>query len=413
MSAASTTPTGDTAVSTDSGYRSPLLDLPGAVAASPPDAGVAAHYGDPLREQRRAQTDAVLVDRSHRGVVRVGGPDRLGWLHSLASQHLSELRPMWGTEALLLSPHGHVEHHLFVADDGEATWLDVEPGRAGALLAFLESMRFLLRVEPADVTDRTAVLALLGPRAAELLAGALGDEAAGGDVPAHWLAEPVSAAELAARGGTGAEGGRYPLARFGPGVLARRLPYGVDLLVERSELVSLAERLLAAGITPGGVDAFEAARIADGRARLGVDSDHRTIPHETSWLADAVHLDKGCYRGQETVARVHNLGRPPRRLVRLHLDGALAAPGSPVTAAGRQVGYVGTSRMHAELGPVALAMVRRSVPDDAALVVSDPDGHEVAAQIDPGSGPFRPQRPARPRPPRAGPGAPPPPPPPP
>ncbi|ONH30269.1 glycine cleavage system protein T [Pseudofrankia asymbiotica] len=385
-----------------------MLDLPGAVAADGPDAGVAAHYGDPLREQRRAAAGAALVDRSHRGVLRVGGADRLTWLHSLTSQHLSALRPMRGTEALLLSPHGHVEHHLVLADDGATTWIDVEPGPAGAaggsseadsLLAFLESMRFLLRVEPADATATTAVLSVLGPRAAAAVAGALGGDTPGGDalggktddggVPADWAAPPAGGAA-----GLPAEAGPYPLARFGPGVLARRMPYGVDLLVERAQLGDVAARLRAAGVEPAGVEAFEAERVAAHRPRLGVDTDHRTIPNEVSWLTSAVHLDKGCYRGQETVARVQNLGRPPRRLVLLHLDGALAAPGSPVTAAGRQVGFAGSSRMHAELGPIALAMLKRTVPDDAALVVADPDGHEVAAQIDPDSGPVRPDRPA-------------------
>ncbi|MBL7491301.1 folate-binding protein YgfZ [Frankia sp. AgB1.9] len=370
------------------GYRSPLLGLPGAVAADGVDAGVAAHYGDPLREQRLASTGAVLVDRSHRGVVRVTGPDRLTWLHSLTSQHLSALRPLRGTEALLLSPHGHVEHHLVLADDGQTTLIDVEPaGGAGALTRFLESMRFMLRVEPADVTATTAVLSLVGPEAAAMVAQTLGD--GGADVPADWAAPTGDEAV-----GLPAEAGRYPVARFGPDVLARRMPYGVDLLVERSGLVSVAERLRAAGATAAGLDAFEAIRIAAQRPRLGADTDHRTIPNEVSWLTGAVHLDKGCYRGQETVARVQNLGRPPRRLVLLHLDGAVAAPGSPVTTAGRQVGFVGSSRMHAELGPVALAMVKRSIPDDAPLVVNDPDGHEVAAQIDPDSGPVRPDRPA-------------------
>ncbi|MBL7496002.1 CAF17-like 4Fe-4S cluster assembly/insertion protein YgfZ [Frankia nepalensis] len=369
------------------GYRSPLLDLPGAVPAEGPDAGVAAHYGDPLREQRRAAAGAAVVDRSHRGVARVGGPDRLSWLHNLASQHLSALRPMRGTEALLLSPHGHVEHHLVIADDGAATWIDVEPGGAAGLVAFLESMRFLLRVEPADVTATTAVLSVLGPRAAEAVADALGGGA--DEVPAGWSAPPAEAA-----GGLPEEAGRYPLARLDPAVLARRMPYGVDLLVERARLSTVVDRLRVAGVEPAGIDAFEADRIAAHRPRLGADTDHRTIPHEVGWLTAAVHLDKGCYRGQETVARVHNLGRPPRRLVLLHLDGAVAAPGSPVTAAGRQVGFVGSSRMHAELGPIALAMLKRAVPDDAALVTADLDGHEVAARIDPDSGPVRPDRPA-------------------
>jgi hypothetical protein len=172
------------------------------------------------------------------------------------------------------------------------------------------------------------------------------------------------------------------------------MPYGLDLLVERSSLVETVDRLRAAGVTPAGIDAFEAARIVVHRPRLGVDTDHRTIPHEVGWLTDAVHLDKGCYRGQETVARVHNLGRPPRRLVLLHLDGAVAATGSPLTAAGRTVGFVGSSGTHTELGPVALGMVKRSVPDETDLVATDAEGHQIAARIDPDSAPTQPDRPA-------------------
>ena len=381
--------------------RSPLLDRPGAVPASPPDAGVAAHYGDPLREQRLAETAAVVVDRSNRDVVRVDGPDRLSWLHSLTSQHLAELAPMRGTEALLLSPHGHVEHHLVVADDGASTWLDVEPGTAAALVGFLESMRFLLRVEPVDAGGQTAVLSLLGPRSDEVVEAVFG--AAAVPPAAERTTAPDAAGAVTtgpypvtrARTGAGDEGGDGGGATAGAGdTLVRRMPYGLDLLVPRAGLADVVDRLTAAGAGLAGLAAFEALRIADRRPRLGLDTDHRTIPHEVGWLASAVHLDKGCYRGQETVARVHNLGRPPRRLVLLHLDGAVAAAGCQVTAGGRSVGFVGSSQMHHELGPIALAVVKRSVAADTPLVVSDPDGNPVAAAIDPDSGPALPERPA-------------------
>ena len=284
---------------------SPLLSRPGAVAADGVDAGVAAHYGDPLREQRRAASGRGITDRSNRDVIRVGGPDRLTWLHSLTTQHLSALPPGTPTEALVLSPHGHVEHHLVLVDDGETTWAHVEPGTADALLAFLESMRFLLRVEPARADD-LAVLTV-----------------------GH-----------------------------------------ADLLVPRASLDEAWDAQLAEGATPLGMWGYEALRVEARRPRLGFETDHRTIPHEVGWLDNAVHLDKGCYRGQETVARVHNLGRPPRRLVLLHLDGSadrLPAQGSPVTWEGTQVGFTGTAARHWELGPIALALVKRNTPDDAPL----------------------------------------------
>jgi len=135
------------------------------------------------------------------------------------------------------------------------------------------------------------------------------------------------------------------------------------------------------GAAPAGFDAYEALRVEARRPRLGADTDHRTIPNELPWLRTAVHLDKGCYRGQETVARVHNLGRPPRRLVLLHLDGVsevLAPPGTPVLAGTREVGRAGTVVRHHELGVIALALVKQSVKADTALAV----GGAVAA-VDP------------------------------
>ena len=306
---------------------SPFLHRPGAVPADPPDSGVAAHYGDPLREQRLLDAGDALVDLSHRDVVRVRGADRLSWLHSLTTQHLTALAPGVGTEALVLSPHGHIEHALYLVDDGEATWMHVEPGAATPLVAFLEKMRFLLRVEVEDLSASHAVV---------------------------WA----------------------PRRRPGlDAVVVRTGPLGVDHVVERASLASVAALPHDA---VAGVWAYEALRVAARQPRVGSESDHRTIPHELGWLERAVHLDKGCYRGQETVARVHNLGRPPRRLVLLHLDGSeveLPPRGAAVTLAadpgGRPVGFVGTAARHFELGPIALALVKRSTPVDAPLVVAD------------------------------------------
>jgi folate-binding protein YgfZ len=301
---------------------SPLLSRPGAVAADGVDAGVAAHYGDPLREQRALAAGQALVDLSHRGVVRIAGPDRLTWLHSLTSQHLTDLAPGGWTQALVLSPQGHVEHHLTLVDDGDAVLAHVEPGTAPALVAFLQKMQFLLRVEVSDVTEAYAVVWSDG----------------------CWSLRP------------------------------------------RAELAEVDAPL-------AGLEAYEALRVELREPRLGVDTDHRTIPHEVGWLTTAVHLDKGCYRGQETVARVWNLGRPPRRLVLLHLDGSdstLPAVGSDLVLDGRTVGRVGTAARHHELGPIALALVKRQVADDAALLA---DG--VPACIDAAAVEDVPESPAR------------------
>jgi folate-binding protein YgfZ len=292
-----------------------VLSRPGAVAGQPPDDGVAWHYGDPFGEQRLALSEGAVVDRSHRGVVRVGGPERLTWLHSLTSQHLSSLAPDVWTEALVLSPHGHIEHHLVLRDDGSATWIHLEPGTVSALVAYLQSMKFWTDVEVEDVSSSYALLSAIG---------------------------------------------------------------GSDQLVPRS---GLDEAVASSGLPLVGHGAWEALRVAAGRPRLGFETDHRTIPHEIGWLSTAVHLDKGCYRGQETVARVHNLGRPPRRLVRVHLDGTqdeLPPAQTPVMLDDRAVGFLGTAAQHAELGPIALAVIKRQVPDDAQLLVAG-----MAAAVEP------------------------------
>ncbi len=321
---------------------STLLGRPGAVAAEGLDSGVAAHYGDPMREQRLLAEGLACVDLSHRGVVTVAGRDRLSWLHSMTTQELTGLAPRQSRESLVLSPKGHVEHALHVVDDGERTWLSVEPGTAPALVAWLESMRFMLRVEVEDVSADWAVLG-----------EPLGAESVDGE-PLAWVDPwPDLVGDTAAYGpveGHPAEGRAWR-----------------ELLVPRGTLAeAVGDRPLA------GTWAAEALRVAAWRPRLGAETDHRTIPHELDWLRTAVHLHKGCYRGQETIARVHNLGRPPRRLVFLHLDGSghvVPDAGAAVVSGDREVGRLTTVARHHEDGPVALAVVKRSVPPDADLLV--------------------------------------------
>ena len=303
------------------------------MAQTGPDSGVAWHYGDPMREQRLLDAGEGVVDLSHRGVVTVTGPDRLGWLHSLTTQYLEGLEPGRGVTTLVLSPHGHIEHVLYGVDDGKTFWAHTEPASAAALVDWLNSMRFLMRVE---VSDRS------------------------GDYAVLW-----SASDL----------GDDQIVRVGADSLDGR-----ELFVPRDRLVDVLDRGPRAGTW-----ALEARRIAAGVPRIGLDTDHRTIPNEIGLLGSAVHLDKGCYRGQETVARVHNLGRPPRRLVRLQLDGsvdALPTPGAHLELDGRAVGFVGGSARHFELGPIALGLIKRTTPVDAQLIV---DGIAAAQEplVDP------------------------------
>jgi hypothetical protein len=312
---------------------------------SGPDAGAVWHYGDPLGEQRAAATDAVVVDRGHRATIELTGDDRQSWLHTISSQHVSSLPDGSVVQNLSLDGQGRVEDHWLQTELGGVTTLDTESWRGQPLADFLRKMVFWSKVEvkPADL----AVLSLLGPAVNAL------------DLPTpdtEWTAAPLP------------DGG-----------FVRRVgPQDVELVVPRADAAAWRQRLLDAGVRPAGLWAYEALRVAALRPRLGVDTDERTIPHEVGWIGAAVHLDKGCYRGQETVARVQNLGRPPRRLVLLHLAGesdVLPPPGAPIEVDGRAVGFLGTAVHHYELGPIALAVIKRSLPDDAALTVA---GHPVA-----------------------------------
>ncbi len=337
--------------STDPDHRSPLLGFPGAVAADGPDVGIAWHYGDPIGEQRAAERGAAIFDLSHRGVITVSGPDRLTWLNTLTSQLLSELPPGSSTQALVLSPNGHVEHHFGVTELDGVTYLDTEPATAASLLRYLQMMIFWSKVEVGAA--ELAQLRVVGPTTVDVLA-------------AVGLSTPASATATALPGG---------------GFL-RSSGASVELFLPRPSLANTAAALMAAGAVPAGSWAADALRIPTRRPRLGVDTDDRTIPNEVDWLTTAVHLNKGCYRGQETVARVNNLGRPPRRLVLLHLDGSadrLPETGSAVTTAdGRTVGRVGTVAHHHEDGPIALAMVKRSLVAGSPLFAGGVD-----AAIDP------------------------------
>ncbi len=316
------------------------LGLPHAVAgpAGTADESIAWHFGDPHREQRLLVEGIGIVDISNRGVVTVTGPDRLTWLHTLTTQYLENLQPHESALVLILSPHGHVEHELHLVDDGETSWLIVEPGTADSLEKYLISMQFMLRVEISNVTSQFAVV---------------------------W--EPIAAVD--------------PLhpTWLVPEPFAGRGLLGREVIIPRADLNSRLEKAPA----QSGSWALEALRVAATMPRMGAETDHKTLPHEVGWIGSAVHLQKGCYRGQETVARVQNLGKPPRRLVLLHLDGSaeiLPGHGAPVFAGDKEVGWVGTGARHYEFGPVATAIVKRNVPIEAVLTIHTDEGEVPAAQ---------------------------------
>ncbi|GAA1181640.1 YgfZ/GcvT domain-containing protein [Nesterenkonia xinjiangensis] len=348
----------------------------GAVAAGREDSGVAAHYGDPTGEQRALEGGRAVVDLSHLAVVTVSGPDRLSWLSTLSSQQTAALQPGESSELLLLDISGRIEHDAAIVDDGETAWLITEAAHGPRLAGWLDSMKFMLQVE---IVERTAEVAVLGSTTA------LPQEAeSAGVLPVRWEDPWPRLCEGAVSYAAVAEED-HPAVDW-----SWRLT-----LVERPRLMEVVASLEEQGWRPAGTFAAEALRIAAWRPRLAHEVDEKTIPHELDLIRTAVHLSKGCYRGQETVARVHNLGHPPRRLVFLHLDGSehtLPTVGSEVLAPAdvdaatresmereRSVGTVTSVARHHEMGPIALALLKRRVGPEARLVVRDAEAESFYA----------------------------------
>ena len=279
-----------------------------------PDKGAIWHFGEPAKEQRALDEGKGWADLSHLSVIAVSGEDRLKWLHDLTTQHLLEFSPGVWTSAMVLDPQGHVEYQFNLVDDGDASFIVIDPTFTDGLITYLKKMRFMLRVDVRDATSEFAV-----------------------------MRAPGAATDI---------GGPFAL-------------------VPRAELDQMKE-VFNSTATQVGTWVLDAERVAAGRPRHGIDTDFKTIPNEIGVLNSTVHMNKGCYRGQETVAKIYNLGKPPRRLVMLHLDGhavVMPPPGTPVMNGEVQVGFLGTVARHHELGPIALAIVKRNTPVDAQLMV--------------------------------------------
>jgi len=288
-----------------------------------PDKGAIWHFGEPVKEQRALESGTAWADLSHLSVVAVSGDDRLKWLHDLTTQFLSDLEVGSWKSAMILDPQGHVEYQFNIVDDGTTSWLVLDPGYADTLVAYLTKMKFMLKVDVRDATSEYAV-----------------------------MRAPGATTEL---------GGPFAL-------------------VPRNEVAEMAQTFNAVA-TQVGTWALDAERVAAHRPRIGFETDHKSIPNELGVLNGAVHMNKGCYRGQETVAKIFNLGNPPRRLVMLHLDGSdvgFPATGTKVENDGVVVGFIGTVARHHELGTIALAMIKRNTPTDSTLSI---DGIPASQQV--------------------------------
>jgi folate-binding protein YgfZ len=288
-----------------------------------PDKGAVWHFGEPTKEQRALEAGTAWADLSHLNIVAVSGVDRLQWLHDLTTQFVSDLQPGVWMPSLILDAQGHVEFQFNLVDDGTTTFLVLDPGYVEKLVEYLTKMKFMLRVDVRDASSEYVVLR--APGAADSIGG----------------------------------------------------PFA---LVPRDEVDQMKETFGGVA-TQVGTWALDAERVAAHRPRIGFETDHKSIPNELGVLNTAVHMKKGCYRGQETVAKIYNLGNPPRRLVMLHLDGSdvgFPAAGTKVENDGVVVGFIGTVARHHELGTIALAIVKRNTPADATLTVDGiPANQEV------------------------------------
>lgn len=321
-----------------------------------------AHFGDVFREQRRLSTGAALVPLDDRAVIEVAGPERLGWLDSITSQALGRLRAGDSTELLVLDPQGRVEHAAGVIDDGASTWLIADAGDADALAAWLVRMKFRTQAT-VEVRPELGLIGFVDGGVAAERARSVASAPTG--EPLVWV-DPWQ--HVSAGGHQYAEVAEHPGAD-----LAWRIA-----IVPRNAADALADTLSSDDVA--GLLAAEALRVAAWRPRWSAEVDERSLPHESDWIRTAVHLDKGCYRGQETVAKVHNLGHPPRRLAALHLDGSddvLPSPGDPVFAGDDEVGTVTSVARHHEDGPIALAILSRRAPVGDLIVRAE--GVQIAA----------------------------------
>jgi folate-binding protein YgfZ len=288
-----------------------------------PDKGAVWHFGEPVKEQRALEAGTAWADLSHHNIIAVSGVDRLKWLHDLTTQFVSDLQPGVWMANMILDAKGHVEFQFNVVDDGTTTFLVLDPGYSEQLIEYLTKMKFMLRVDVKDASDEFAV-----------------------------LRAPGAPTEI---------GGPFAL-------------------VPRAEVEEM-KKTFGGVATQVGTWALDAERVAAHRPRIGFETDHKSIPNEIGVLNGAVHMKKGCYRGQETVAKIYNLGNPPRRLVMLHLDGSdvgFPAVGTKIENDGIVVGFIGTVARHHELGTIALAVVKRNTPIEATLMVG---GVPAAQQV--------------------------------
>ena len=277
------------------------------------------HFGNPLLEQRKLAQKEAFVLRSDQLVLEIVGPDTLSWLHSLTSQNIQNLSPGDSTESLLLTPNGRIEQQLKIIITDSGALILVHKDKIEALIEWLQKMRFRSKVEISKREDLNCY---------------------------------GSFADLSGYGPTWQDPWSIPSAASVSYNPERRAFLWQEVVCEAEPNLEKA-----------GLMAYHALRIAAGRTEIE-DIDERSLPHEYDWLNSAVHLSKGCYRGQESVAKVHNLGHPPRRLALLHLEQGdmIAASGDEISYQEKIIGHIVAGALHYEDGSIALALLNRNTP---------------------------------------------------
>ena len=383
------------------------------------------HFGNPLREQALLAQGQAWAWLS-RDVVEVSGADRLSYLTTVSTQVLTDLEnDGQSRQVLFLDANGHILYAALavaalVPDSGEqSVLLLVDAGCGEGLAQLLNSRRFMLRVQ-AQVRPNWQVAGAIGD-GVQKLAGVVenlvttwrdpwpgitpggstyftgtrhpgANYRAGGVVVALEPGQTAPGQEQAS-GQEQAPGQEItPGQEIAPSQAAasgQEAAPGQEHALAPSQAPAAGELIQAGDLTQVGELAWEALRIEAGLPRWVREVDARAIPNELDWLRTGVHLNKGCYPGQETIARTVNLGRPPRRLVQLQLagwQGQLPEVGARVylpagdNPAGKVVGAITSVARHWELGNIALALVRRGVPAQAELAVDLEAGYESASQ---------------------------------
>jgi folate-binding protein YgfZ len=305
-----------------------------------------------LPAEYRAVTEACgLLDRSERGKLALSGDGAKTFLQGQVSNDVEILEPGTGCYAALLTPKGKMLGDLRVLDAGQELLLDTERLALQALFNTIRRTMIGYEVQLHKRTLERGLLSLIGPEAAAL-AGA--DALAGAPEHSH------VAGELG-----------------GLAVRKVRTDVGVDLLCDAADTGALRAWLEDAGARPVSEATAELVRVEHGRPRYGVDLDESVIPQEAGLNERAVSFTKGCYVGQETVARLYYRGKPNRHLRGLRLSGP-GESGQPVLAGQREVGRLGSVASSPRLGPIALAIVRREVPVGATVSVG---AEEITAQV--------------------------------